>query len=70
MNNPRRSAWYTKLRIKAAFLVGMAASIGAGISMGFAEAVSDDGVLSGRGHPWTCGLPKKVLCYTGQDAFI
>ena len=43
-----------------AFLVGMAASVGAGISMGFAEALSDDGLLTGRGHPWTrgavCGL--------------
>lgn len=43
-----------------AFLVGMAASLGAGISMGFAEAMSDDGVLSGRGRPWArgavCGL--------------
>jgi rubrerythrin len=39
-----------------AFLVGMAASIGAGISMGFAEALSDDGVLSGRGHPLARGL--------------
>ncbi len=43
-----------------AFLVGMAASVGAGISMGFAEAMSDDGVLSGRGRPWArgtvCGL--------------
>ncbi|MBV9391354.1 MAG: rubrerythrin [Verrucomicrobia bacterium] len=43
-----------------AFLVGMAASIGAGISMGFAEALSDDGALSGRGQPWlrgtVCGL--------------
>jgi len=39
----------------ATFLVGMAASIGAGISMGFAEALSDDGVLSGRGHPWLRG---------------
>jgi rubrerythrin len=43
-----------------AFLVGLAASIGAGISMGFAEALSDDGVLSGRGHPYIrgtiCGL--------------
>jgi rubrerythrin len=38
-----------------AFLVGMAASIGAGISMGFAEGLSDDGVLSGRGHPWLRG---------------
>jgi len=45
---------------KGAFLVGMAASVGAGISMGFAEAMSDDGVLSGRGRPWArgtvCGL--------------
>jgi rubrerythrin len=43
-----------------AFLVGLAASIGAGISMGFAEALSDDGSLTGRGHPWirgvVCGL--------------
>jgi rubrerythrin len=39
-----------------AFLVGMAASVGAGISMGFAEALSDDGSLTGRGHPWTRGL--------------
>jgi rubrerythrin len=42
------------------FLVGLAASIGAGISMGFAEALSDDGSLTGRGSPWlrgvTCGL--------------
>jgi rubrerythrin len=43
-----------------AFRVGLAASVGAGISMGFAEALSDDGALSGRGHPWlrggVCGL--------------
>lgn len=39
-----------------AFLVGMAASAGAGISMGFAEALSDDGSLTGRGHPWIRGL--------------
>jgi erythrin-vacuolar iron transport family protein len=43
-----------------AFRVGLAASIGAGISMGFAEALSDDGSLTGRGHPWVrggvCGL--------------
>ncbi len=42
------------------FLVGMAASVGAGISMGFAEALSDDGSLSGRGTPWlrgtVCGM--------------
>ena len=39
-----------------AFLVGIAASLGAGISMGFAEALSDDGSLTGRGHPWARGL--------------
>jgi rubrerythrin len=42
------------------FLVGLAASVGAGISMGFAEALSDDGSLTGRGRPWVrgfiCGL--------------
>jgi rubrerythrin len=41
-----------------AFLVGMAASVGAGISMGFAEALSDDGSLTGRGHP----LARGVVC--------
>jgi rubrerythrin len=39
-----------------AFTVGLAASIGAGISMGFAEALSDDGALTGRGHPWIRGV--------------
>jgi erythrin-vacuolar iron transport family protein len=39
-----------------AFRVGLAASIGAGISMGFAEALSDDGALSGRGRPIIRGL--------------
>jgi erythrin-vacuolar iron transport family protein len=38
------------------FLVGLAASVGAGISMGFAEALSDDGSLTGRGHPYLRGL--------------
>ena len=39
-----------------AFVVGLAASLGAGISMGFAEALSDDGSLTGRGHPWIRGV--------------
>jgi erythrin-vacuolar iron transport family protein len=47
-----------------AFRVGLAASFGAGISMGFAEALSDDGSLTGRGHPWArggvCGLMTTV----------
>ncbi|HEY8612414.1 MAG TPA: ferritin family protein [Roseomonas sp.] len=42
------------------FLVGLAASVGAGISMGLTEAMSDDGAITGRGRPWirgvACGL--------------
>ena len=48
-----------------AFLVGMAASIGAGISMGFAEALSDDGKLSGRGHPYIRGTVCGVMTTLG-----
>lgn len=47
------------------FLVGMAASIGAGISMGFAEALSDDGELSGRGKPWIRGLASGLMTTIG-----
>src|SRR5258706_6321350 len=39
-----------------AFVVGLAASLGARISMGFAEALSGDRSLTGRGHPWVRGL--------------
>ncbi len=48
-----------------AFLVGLAASVGAGISMGFAEALSDDGSLTGRGHPWFRGLVCGVMTALG-----
>jgi rubrerythrin len=47
------------------FVVGMAASIGAGISMGFAEAMSDDGSLTGRGRPWTRGAVCGVMTTAG-----
>lgn len=47
------------------FLVGMAASIGAGISMGFAEALSDDGSLTGRGSPWLRGITSGVMTTLG-----
>lgn len=47
------------------FLVGLAASVGAGISMGFTEAVHDDGVLSGRGSPWKRGLASGVMTTIG-----
>jgi rubrerythrin len=48
-----------------AFLVGLAASVGAGISMGFAEALSDDGSLTGRGHPWVRGLVCGLMTTAG-----
>ncbi|KEJ97216.1 Rubrerythrin [Pseudosulfitobacter pseudonitzschiae] len=47
------------------FLVGLAASIGAGISMGFTEAASDDGALSGRGSPIKRGLAAGVMTTLG-----
>ncbi len=48
-----------------AFLVGMAASVGAGISMGITEAMSDDGIISGRGSPWLRGLVCGVMTAIG-----
>ena len=47
------------------FLVGTAASIGAGISMGFTEAASDDGELSGRGSPTKRGIASGVMTALG-----
>ena len=47
------------------FLVGTAASIGAGISMGFTEAASDDGVLSGRGSPFKRGVASGLMTTLG-----
>ena len=49
----------------ATFLVGMAASVGAGISMGFAEALSDDGTLTGRGTPWIRGVVTGLMTTVG-----
>jgi erythrin-vacuolar iron transport family protein len=48
-----------------AFLVGLAASVGAGISMGFAESLSDDGSLTGRGSPWIRGLATGLMTTAG-----
>jgi rubrerythrin len=47
------------------FLVGSAASVGAGISMGFTEAAHDDGVLSGRGSPLKRGVASGVMTTLG-----
>jgi erythrin-vacuolar iron transport family protein len=52
------SSWET-------FLVGTAASIGAGISMGLAEGLSDDGKLTGRGHPLIRGLAAGIMTAVG-----
>lgn len=53
---PVFAAAFATRNTHTAFAVGLAASIGAGISMGFAEALSDDGSLTGRGHPWIRGV--------------
>lgn len=47
------------------FLVGLAASVGAGISMGFTEAASDDGTISGRGSPLKRGVASGVMTTVG-----
>jgi VIT1/CCC1 family predicted Fe2+/Mn2+ transporter len=48
-----------------AFLVGVSAAVGAGISMAFAEALSDDGKLTGRGHPFRRGVIIGVMTFLG-----
>jgi len=50
---------------KDALLVGLAASIGAGISMGISEAMADDGKISGRGSPWMRGLVCGIMTTVG-----
>ena len=61
---PLFAAAFATTNTLATFKVGLAASVGAGISMGFAEAMSDDGKLSGRGSPVlrgaVCGLMTTV----------
>lgn len=47
------------------FIVGLAAAVGAGISMGFTEAAHDDGVISGRGSPLKRGLASGVMTTVG-----
>jgi erythrin-vacuolar iron transport family protein len=47
------------------FLVGLAVAVGAGISMAFSEALSDDGKLSGRGNPITRGVVCGLMTFVG-----
>jgi VIT1/CCC1 family predicted Fe2+/Mn2+ transporter len=47
------------------FVIGLSAATGAGISMAFAEALSDDGKLTGRGAPWRRGVIIGVMTFVG-----
>ena len=51
--------------IRLAFLIGLAASVGAGISMAFAEGLSDDGKLTGRGRPLVRGVTCGIMTFLG-----
>src|SRR5512147_618594 len=62
---PVFAAAFATKNTHTAFAVGLAASIGAGISMGFAEALSDDGSLTGRGHPWVRGIVCGLMTTAG-----
>ena len=48
-----------------AFIIGLSAAVGAAISMGFAEGLSDDGVLTGRGHPYVRGAITGAATFLG-----
>src|SRR5437588_2117617 len=62
---PVFAAAFATRNSKDALLVGLAASVGAGISMGFAEALSDDGSLTGRGKPLIRGLACGLMTALG-----
>ncbi|HKE07741.1 MAG TPA: ferritin family protein [Candidatus Acidoferrum sp.] len=62
---PLFAAAFATHRSWEAFLVGLAASVGAGISMGFAESLSDDGSLTGRGSPWIRGSVTGLMTTAG-----
>jgi rubrerythrin len=62
---PVFAAAFATRNTHTAFAVGLAASIGAGISMGFAEALSDDGSLTGRGHPYIRGTASGLMTALG-----
>lgn len=62
---PIFAAAFATNNTKETFLVGLSASIGAGISMGFTEAIHDDGKISGRGSPLKRGLANGVMTTIG-----
>src|SRR5262245_44602001 len=65
---PLFAAAFATHNTRETFVVGLAASVGAGISMGFAEALSDDGSLTGRGAPWLRGGVCGVMTTLGGIA--
>ena len=62
---PIFAAAYATEDTNKAFLVGLAAAVGAGISMAFAEGLSDDGKISGRGRPVVRGLTCGGMTFLG-----
>jgi len=62
---PVFAAAFATRNCRVALLIGLATSIGAGISMGLSEAVSDDGKLTGRGRPWVRGAVCGVMTFLG-----
>ncbi len=56
---------YSTHNAHTTFIVGLATAAGAGISMAFSEALSDDGKLSGRGNPWQRGLASGLMTFAG-----
>lgn len=62
---PLFAAAFVTQNSHATLMVGLAAAVGAGISMGFAEAMSDDGKLSGRGGPLLRGLICGFMTFLG-----
>src|SRR6267154_6624820 len=62
---PLFAAAYSTHNSHTTFIVGLATASGAGISMAFSEALSDDGKLSGRGNPWQRGLASGLMTFIG-----
>jgi rubrerythrin len=62
---PIFAAAFATMNTFETFLIGLAASIGAGISMGLTEALSDDGIITGRGHPWVRGAASGIMTTLG-----
>jgi erythrin-vacuolar iron transport family protein len=62
---PLFAAAFASRDSKMAFIVGLATAVGAGISMAFSEALSDDGKISGRGNPWLRGPICGAMTFLG-----